>query len=658
MNSLRKWFPFLPVLLVALPLAAQDGARRGPVDPISWTLSVEPAEAAPGATVAARFAATIEEGWHLYSMTNPPGGGIPSQIGLVDNPVVDSWKIYQPTPEVVFDPNFQADSESFEHEAVFLFEIVVASDATGPLELTASARYQACSDSVCLRPKKKTATAEVQLSAGGATGGFALPANYAQTGGSDGAAPQVSTAAPAPATPPDAETPAGSSGEDQGLVQFAGVAFGFGLLAIFTPCVFPMIPITMSYFVSTQSGTKKASLGQAITFCVGVVVLFTGMGALVSALLGPFGLQQIGSSPWVNGFIALIFIAFAFSLFGAFEITVPSGALTSLNKISDRGGLLGTLVMGLVFALASFACTGPFVGALLAGSLSGGGWVWPAFGMFMFSAGLALPFFFLALFPAYLSKMPKGGGWLSVTKITMGFVILAAALKYLSNVDLMLGWELLLRERYLAIWVVLFATAGLYLMKVVRIGFDDDSPIGVGRLAAGVTFLGIALSLIPGMFGARLGDLEAYVPSREYSGWTGVLASAEGAGGGSRWMKDDFEGALAKAKAENKRVLISFTGYACTNCHWMKEVMFVRPEIAATLDDLILVELYTDGTGDQVEFNQNLQEERFRSVAIPFYALLGPDGETIEVFEGRTGDTGRFRAFLDSSPSTVSAQAW
>jgi len=191
--------------------------------------------------------------------------------------------------------------------------------------------------------------------------------------------------------------PAAASAGDQGLASFAAVAFGFGLLAIFTPCVFPMIPITMSFFMSTQSGEKKASLVQATTFCLGVIVLFTGMGAGVSALLGPFGMTQLGSNVWVNLFIALIFFAFGASMMGAFEITMPSGAMTSLNRLTGSGGIFATLMMGLVFALASFACTGPFVGALLAGSIQGG-MAWPIFGMLMFSSGLAAPFFLLALF--------------------------------------------------------------------------------------------------------------------------------------------------------------------------------------------------------------------------------------------------------------------
>jgi thiol:disulfide interchange protein DsbD len=404
----------------------------------------------------------------------------------------------------------------------------------------------------------------------------------------------------------------------------------------------------MSYFVSTQSGSRKASVSQALTFCAGVVVLFTGLGATVSAVLGPFGAVQLGSNVWVNLFIAAVFLTFAASLFGAFEITAPSAAMTRLNAISGRGGFAGTLVMGLVFALASFACTGPFVGALLAGSIQGG-LAWPVLGMTMFSTGMVLPFFFLALFPAYLSRLPKSGGWLARTKKTMAFLILAAAFKYLSNVDMMYQLELLTRERFLAVWVVLLALAGLYSLGILRLPEDEgDPPPGIGRLALGSAFLVIALSLVPGMFGARLGELDAYVPPVEYSGFPAMSFGTEGTLARVEWLKNDYDTALAKAAQQEKRVLVSFTGYSCTNCHWMKANMFTRPEILAAMKDLVPVELYTDGTDEVSETNQALQQERFGTIAIPYYAVLAPDGTVLGTFAGLTRDAEEFGKFLTS----------
>ena len=222
--------------------------------------------------------------------------------------------------------------------------------------------------------------------------------------------------------------------QQQGLGAFLLVAFGFGLASLFTPCVFPMIPITMSYFLNRQSGGRGDGVAQAVVFCLGIIVLFSGLGLLITAVLGPFGVVQLGSNPWVNGFISALFIAFGLSLLGAFEITIPSSILTRLNQSSDKGGFAGTLLMGLTFSLASFACVGPFVGTLLAASVSGGG-TRPLFGMVTFATGLALPFFLLALFPSYLKKLPRSGGWMARVKVVMGFVILAASLKYLASLD-------------------------------------------------------------------------------------------------------------------------------------------------------------------------------------------------------------------------------
>jgi thiol:disulfide interchange protein DsbD len=419
-----------------------------------------------------------------------------------------------------------------------------------------------------------------------------------------------------------------------------------------------MIPITMSYFISTQGDSPRASLTQAFTFCAGVVVLFTGLGAGVSAILGPFGIVQLGSNVWVNLFIAAVFLAFAASLLGAFEITVPSAVLTKMNQASGRGGLLGTLIMGLVFALASFACTGPFVGTLLAGSIQGD-FTWPIFGMLMFSVGLALPFFFLALFPAYLKRLPRSGGWLATTKVTMGFLVLAAAVKYLSNVDQMYQWWILTRERFLAIWIVLLVLAALYLLGLLRLGEEGAGPpqgIGLGRLAAGTALLAVAVGLFPGMFGGRLGELDAYVPSREYSGLAGVFSGSE-SGEQSKWLKNDYEAALAQARQSGKRVLVSFTGYACTNCHWMNANMFPRPEIAAAVDDLVVVELYTDGVDEASRKNQQLQLDRFGTVAIPYYAVVQPDETVVAEFAGRTTDAAEFLAFLTSGRPQSAKQA-
>jgi thiol:disulfide interchange protein DsbD len=632
------------------------GATASAQEPVNWSIEPQGNSFAAGGQALIRVRAVVDEGWHLYSSTHPDGAPNAMAFYVSESPGITSWKSYEPPADRHFDTVFGKEVEWHVGHVDFFLLVDIASDAPRQTPLKLGMRYGVCNDAVCLTPVKSlstvipvTASAPQEVSAPAthtAMKTIEIPERLLVRAGLL-AAPATAAAADAAeriaaAESPSSGTPSSGSPADQGLFRFAGLAFGMGLLAIFTPCVFPMIPITMSYFMSTQSGEKKASVTQATVFVVGVIALFTGLGAAVSVILGPFGMQTLGSNVWVNLLIALVFFAFAASLLGAFEITMPSSAVTSLNRFTQGSGVFPTLMMGLVFALASFACTGPFVGALLASSVSGGSMAWPIFGMLMFSTGLALPFFFLALFPSYLGKLPKSGGWLGRTKITMGFLILAAAFKYLSNVDQMYQLNLLPRERFLAIWAVIFGLAGAYLLGFLKIEDDDSSKVGLGRLAAGAALLALALSLIPGMFGGRLGELDAYVPSAEHSG----LSLAGGGDGKSPWLKDDYAGALAKAKAENKNVLVSFTGYSCTNCKWMKTNMFPRENIAGLLDQFVVVELYTDGIDDAAEANQTLQLERYKTAAIPFYAVVGPDDKPIAEFAGRTTDEEIFRNFL------------
>ncbi len=589
-------------------------------DPVQWSLTLDAAAAAPGARASGRLAARIEPGWHLYSLTTPKGP-IPTTVRLLDNPQVASWEIHQPKPSVRFDPNFQLDTETFDDEAVFYMVFELDKAAAGPVEIAVQVRYQACDEKQCLLPVRKTATATLRADPAAPPAVLSVPAGYTRFQPGDALAPS-----PAPANR--------SSGQVQGLGAFLIIAFGLGLAAVFTPCVFPMIPITVSFFLNRQAGSRGGGIFQALVFCLGIIVLFSGLGLITTAMLGPFGTIQLASSPWVNGFIGLVFLVFALSLLGAFEITVPSSVLTRMDGASRRGGIAGTLLMGLTFSLTAFACVGPFVGTLLAGSISAGG-ARPLAGMAAFATGLALPFFLLAAFPSYLGRLPKSGDWMSRVKVVLGFVILAAMLKYLSNVDAVLQWNLITRERFLAAWVVLFSLAGLYLLGLLRLeGVRAGDRLGVGRLIIGGALLAFALSLLPGMFGRGLGELDAYVP----------LA----AGREEVWIKNDYQRALTRARAEGKRLFLNFTGYACTNCHWMKANMFPRPEIAAALAGYVLVELYTDGTDAASEENQKILTERFSTVAIPYYAILDSNERTVASFAGLTRDPAEFLAFLSA----------
>jgi len=616
----------LLLLLAALPALAQ-----GPNN-VRWSLSVDPSAAAPGSKIVARLEGRIDPGWHVYSMTS--AGAIPTTIKVNPNPAVEKVRILEAPPKKAFDPNFNLDTETYEDAAVFLLELQLKPDApAGATQISAEVRYQTCNDKVCIPPRRRIANATFTIDPSAHAASPAIPAGF------------IESSARKPAAP---STPAAQ--DTQSLGAFLLVAFGVGLAAIFTPCVFPMIPITMSFFLNRQ-GTRREGLFHAALFCLGIVVLFSGLGLLTTAILGPFGVVQLGSNPWVNGFIALVFLLFGLSLLGAFEITIPSALLTRLDRGTQKGGIAGTLLMGLTFALSSFACVGPFMGTLLAASVGSGG-ARPLLGMLTFASGLALPFFLLALFPSYLKRLPKSGGWLARVKVVMGFIVLAAMVKYLASVDQVLQWNVITRERFLAAWIVLFAMAGLYLLGFLRLeGIAGDAPMGLGRLLAGMAFLIFAITLVPGMFGGKLGELDAYVPPA--AGASG--GAAGGAGEGALvWTKNDYHEALAKARRENKLVLVTFTGYACTNCHWMKANMFTRPEIAGAMGNFVLVELYTDGTDAASQTNEELEQSKFQTIAIPYYAILDPDGNSLATYPGATRDAGAYLAFLEKGRAGLS----
>jgi len=618
----------IALLLLSVPCAFAQKHEY-----VTWTVSTESASVAPGGTALLRAAGRIESGWHLYSAST--AGGIPTSFQVGPETVVERVAVLQPAPKRAFDKNFGLETETFEGEVTFLIKLQIKKDApAGPAELSIRARYQTCNDTQCV-PGKWAGTANLSVDPA-ATAAAAIPAGYSEA-----------------QAPPANSSPAQTAGsQDQGLGAFLLVAFGFGLASIFTPCVFPMIPITMSFFLNRQSGGRRDSVVQAVVFCLGIIVLFSGIGLLITAILGPFGIVQLGSNRWVNGFISALFIAFGLSLLGAFEITIPSAILTRLNRSSEKGGFGGTLLMGLTFSLASFACVGPFVGTLLAASVGSGG-VRPVFGMLTFSTGLALPFLLLALFPSYLKKMPKSGGWLARVKVVMGFVILAFSLKYLSSLDQVEQWGFLTRGRFLAAWVVLFSMAGLYLLGFLRLeGIKPDESMGLGRLLSGMAFLVFAISLLPGMFGGRLGDLDAYVPV--------AGPDSGGLAGGSTetalvWMKNQYREALDRARREGKLVFVNFTGYACANCHWMKANMFTKPEIATVLKGFVLVDLYADGTDQASEDNQAMELAKFQTVAEPYYAIMDPDEKVIATFPGLTKHPQEFLTFLAKGTAAAPA---
>src|SRR5262245_58609893 len=370
-------FRVFRALALLATLAGISFAQR--LDPVKWSFTLDTASAAPGSKVLGRLSATIEPGWHLYALATPRPSP-PSKIQLPENSISDKLTIYYREPKRAFDNTFKIETQTYEEKAEFLVELTIRSDApAGPSELGALVRYNVCDATRCLPPRKFTATAPVTIDPKALVQPNSIPAGFIEF------VPGPPAAAAPPASPPPKL-------EAQDIGPFLLLAFGTGLLAIFTPCVFPMIPITMSFFLNKESGGRSDSIYQAGIFCFGIIVLFSGVGLLTATLLGPFGVVQLGSSPWVNTFISVAFLVFGLSLLGAFEITLPSGLLTRLDGASQRGGFLGTLLMGLTFSLTSFACVGPFVGPLLAAAAQSGGGR-PLMGMATFATGLSAPFF-------------------------------------------------------------------------------------------------------------------------------------------------------------------------------------------------------------------------------------------------------------------------
>ena len=430
---------------------------------------------------------------------------------------------------------------------------------------------------------------------------------------------------------------------------FFWLAISAGAFALITPCVFPMIPITASYFAKHGGDSRQAAVKNAVLFGGGIIGTFTAVGLATSVLVGAAGMSRFAASPWVNLAIAAMFAVFAFNFFGFYEIRIPSGVLNRLDSLTrDRAssGSLGAVLMGGTFAVTTFTCTAPFVGTLLV-LASQGQWQQPVVGLLLFSTTFAVPFFFLALAPRVLGKLPRSGGWLTSVKVVLGLIELGAALKFVSNADLVLGWGIFSRQVVLVSWAVICGVIAVYLLGLrfpVR-SITRPHPIGA-TLAAGFAIFGTWLGL--GLDGRPLGEVEPFLPPRAEDTPAGALAMAERGEehDGLHWYQNDLDGALAAAREGGSRVFIDFTGYTCTNCRWMESNMFTIPEVAEQLERFVLARLFTDGEGEVYEDQMDYQKEKFGTIALPLYAVLDGEGETVATFLGLTRDREEFLEFL------------
>lgn len=608
-------------LLVAALAAAPASAQT----PVHWSLKVAPAgPLKPGAALTATATAEIDAGWHVYSLTQPPGGPHALAVTVKKTPVfVSGGTATSPLPTRAFDPNFNMETEFHENALVITIPVLVTKTAAGGAALLSiDLSYQTCNDRLCLPPTTETLTKKIEIDGPKPAAG-AVPAEPVVE-------PPVAAAPPPPPAGkrviPDL---ASASAKANSFSAYIGLAALMGFFSLLTPCVFPMVPITVSYFTARAGRTRREAVTQALVYGAGIVLTFSAVGLALALFLGASGLNQFAANPWVNLGITALFLGFALSLFGSVAVALPSSMVTrAVGAERGRGQFLGTLLMGFAFTLTSFTCTAPFLGSLLVVAATGD-WQWPLAGMLAFSSVFALPFVILALVPQRLASLPRAGNWLQSVKTTMGLLEVAAAMKFLSNVDLVWGWGIFTRSVVLASWVVV---AFLLMWQFLR---GTKTPV---KLALAAASLVLAVWLGNGIRGARLGELEAFLPPAEAT----VLA----AGKEPEWIINDYEKALAQAKQQNRPLLIDFTGYTCTNCRWMEANMFPRPEVALELSRYVRVRLYTDGQGEPYRGFQNLQRDTYGTVALPYYAALDPNGQPQVAFGGLTRNSAEFVSFL------------
>ncbi|MGB2751861.1 MAG: cytochrome c biogenesis protein CcdA [Pyrinomonadaceae bacterium] len=625
-------FTFIVVVLSVLGVSAQN--------PVSWTLESDSKgkPAAAGKTFKVRLNAKVDGPWHLYAVEQPDGGPIPTTITTAapETFAIDG-KITSPKPITKFDENFKIDTKFFEKET--WFDVVIKPlTAANVDDLALNIKYQVCNDTTCLPPKTVKVT-------------FA-------------GAEDVKRIFDQPAVT-NSDQPSANNGQQTNnqppvdLWSFIWLAVTFGAISLLTPCVFPMIPITVSYFMKHSDGDRSKTIKLATVYSAGIIATFSLLGMLLAVAFGAAGINLFAANPWVNLAIGAIFLFFAFNLFGFYEISIPASVLTKLDKITrtEEGkgsAYLGALLMGLTFTLTSFTCTSPFIGTLLV-STAQGDWKMPLLGMLVFSSVFALPFFILATVPKLLSSLPRSGGWLNSVKVVMGFLEIAAAMKFLSNVDLVWGaglsssgalnyGKIFTREVVLIIWVVLGLGIVTYILGLFK--FKHDSPIKKItplRIFFAVVFLALCVYLTTGVLGRKLGELESFLPPKNKDSIFNVLGNRHEE---LQWLSNNYDGALQRAKAENKHVFIDFTGYTCTNCRWMEANMFTQQAVKAEMEKFVLVSLYTDGDGEIYARQQQMEQDNFGTVALPFYAIVDANGKTVATFPGLTRSADEFIGFL------------
>lgn len=623
------------------------------------------------------FTINMEKGWHIYGFEPSdidPDALTPTWTEITVSPN-DFWKtdgkITSTKPKIKYDSAFEMKVPTFYGKATF----TIPAKALKNIDFTKHQLYvvfwtQQCTETSCLPPEEykfkvvgiineSAQKTDEQISESGDNDVTQILATDTSSEQQISASSVLSDKSKQELTESQQQTRVMKS---RGLMSYIWFAMLQGAIALLTPCVFPMIPITVSFFTKRSEKKNNRGLLDSIVYTIGIIITFTGIGVLFAAIYGPSGIQNLATNPWLNLAIAAIFIIFALNLFGAFEIQLPAGLMNKLNTKSQEGsGIFSVLLMGLTFSLTSFTCTVPFVGTTLV-SVGSGEWFYPIVGMLAFSIVFAAPFFLLALFPSALNKLPKAGGWMNNIKVVMGFLEIAAAVKFISNADLVWMWGIMPRELFLSIWIACIIMIILYVLGIYRLHHDAPvETIGTPRILFAVFFASITIYLFIGLFGKPLGELDAFLPPPNYeelmsNDGTNVQAGIGGLNITTPspnstnthynlvWL-DNYEVALKTAKEQNKKLFIDFTGFTCTNCRWMELNMFNKSEVKALLSNMILVKLFTDRRQEPYISNKEFQQERFNSIELPLYVLYTPNEELIAT-KAFTRDKQEFIEFL------------
>lgn len=613
-------------------------------NPVKWTTSVEKISEKEYILIAE---AKIQSGWHLYGQYIEEGGPSPTAFAF-KNPKKNFELVGKTSEDIgheVVDKIFNMKIKYFEDRALFTQKVKFASDEIS--NITAEVEFMVCDDSNCLPPSsedllfkfpnaKKVAVAETTVTE------------------VDTTITESATTVAKDKTIQTEPTDSTQRSSSKGLLSIFIIAFLSGFAALLTPCVFPMIPMTVSYFTK-QSKTKAAGIRNALIYGFSIVIIYVLLGSIVTAIFGADSLNALSTNVWFNIIFFILLVVFACSFLGAFEIMLPNSLVNKVDHQADRGGLIGIFFMALALAIVSFSCTGPIVGTLLVEAASKGGTA-PIVGMLGFSIAIALPFSLFAAFPGWLNALPKSGGWLNTVKVVLGFLELALAFKFLSNADLVLQLHWLEREVFLTIWIAVFGTLAFYLFGKITLPYDSPlNHISVGRLSFGLLVLSFTIYLIPGLWGAPLKLISGFPPAMHYSespygvGYSrsaGTMTQSvlpEGAEFGPHDIVTfhDYDKGMEYAKKEGKPVLLDFTGYACVNCRKMEELVWSDPKILGVLkNEIVLISLYVDDKKELPEKDQyvsettgkkiktignkwsDLQIKKYKANAQPFYVIV------------------------------------